>query len=291
MTAVSQPRSHLVERALAAAGKASPAELLDGTRPALPSGGVPEPPPAPSLAPVPAPEKTPPRVDVDAATLVKSGLVVLPRGDSRSRLSEEITLIQHQVVRSVHATTAEDGHCERIVLVTSARPAEGKSFASLNLAASIALGGTHQVVLVDADGKAGSLSDLLGCSRKPGLRSLASEPSLDPGGLLLSTDIPGLRILPRGVSPAGRRDAPPGAMLSQAVARLASTRPDDIIILDTPPCLSTSDPSTYASIAGQVLMVVLAESTQRSEVEAALDMVDACPVLRLMLNRVQMTTP
>jgi protein-tyrosine kinase len=62
-----------------------------------------------------------------------------------------------------------------------------------------------------------------------------------------------------------------------------------VLVLDSPPCLSTSDCSALAAVAGQVVLVVNAEKTLRNEVEAALDMLDACPLLQLLLNRVRLT--
>ncbi|HEY8613579.1 MAG TPA: hypothetical protein VIL69_20155, partial [Roseomonas sp.] len=44
-----------------------------------------------------------------------------------------------------------------------------------------------------------------------------------------------------------------------------------------------------ATVSGQVVLVVEAERTQRSEVEAALDLVEACPVLQLLLNKARLT--
>ena len=42
-----------------------------------------------------------------------------------------------------------------------------------------------------------------------------------------------------------------------------------------------------APVVGQVVVVVRAEYTQRNEVEAALDMIDACPTLQ-MLNQARL---
>ncbi len=88
------------------------------------------------------------------------------------------------------------------------------------------------------------------------------------------------------VSVASKR---PGPMMTAALARLAAALPDHIIVLDTPPCLSTSDASILAPIVGQVVLVVEAERTQRAEVEAALDLVEACPNLQLLLNHAVLT--
>jgi len=83
--------------------------------------------------------------------------------------------------------------------------------------------------------------------------------------------------------------APDLAARRDLLARLAAALPDHIFVLDTPPCLSTSDASVLAPIVGQVVMVVEAERTQRAEVEAALDLVEACPNLQLLLNRAVLT--
>jgi receptor protein-tyrosine kinase len=96
--------------------------------------------------------------------------------------------------------------------------------------------------------------------------------------------------MPFGVQGAGEPELPAGEMLAAAILRLALALPEHIIVVDSPPCLSTSDPSSLATIAGQVVLVIQAERTQQSEVEAALDMVDACPTLQLMLNRTRLTT-
>ena len=45
-----------------------------------------------------------------------------------------------------------------------------------------------------------------------------------------------------------------------------------------------------APLVGQIVMVVEAERTQRSEVLAALDLIKACPTITLMLNKIRVTT-
>jgi hypothetical protein len=42
--------------------------------------------------------------------------------------------------------------------------------------------------------------------------------------------------------------------VASALQRLAAALPEHLIVLDTPPCLSTSDPGALAPIAGQVLI-------------------------------------
>ena len=107
--------------------------------------------------------------------------------------------------------------------------------------------------------------------------------------MLVRTAILGLWVLPyRSAEPSGP-DNPPSAAVAAALQRLVAAVPDHAVIVETPPCPAISDSSSLASIAGQVVMVVEAERTQQSEVEAALDMVEACPTLQLLLNKVRLT--
>ena len=215
--------------------------------------------------------------------LLGAELVATP-GKGRSRASEEISVVQHQVLRTVYAASPSDAR-SRVILVTSARPGEGKTFLALNIAASLAAGGSHPVVLVDADGKVDSLTHLLGLTERPGLRLLAAEGGRNPRTMAVPTAIPRLSVLPYGVSASKGPGIPPGTALSAAVRQASAAFPGHLIILNSPPALSTSDAGTLSGVAGQVLVVVEAESTQRSEVEAALDLVEACPVLQLVLNK------
>jgi protein-tyrosine kinase len=74
------------------------------------------------------------------------------------------------------------------------------------------------------------------------------------------------------------------------VERVARRFPEALVLIDAPPCLSTSDPSTLAPFVGHVVLVVQAEGTQRNEVAAALDLVKACPSVTLLLNKICLTT-
>lgn len=294
MTYLPKSRPHLVERAVQAlggSGMAPPAEAR--TAPPRPSAASPAPTaaqPEPAAVPVSAP--TPARV-VKVAALRQAGLVVGSAQPLRSRLSEEVAVIRQQVMRVLRKAEPVEGHCPRVILVTSARPGEGKSFTALNLAASIAAGGTQPVILIDTDGKRASLSDLLGLGDAAGIRHLAATSSGAGRSVtaVLPTEQPGLSVLPYGTAnDADTFEVPPGPMVAQAVQRLAEALPDHVLVLDSPPCLSTSDPGSLAAIAGQVLMVVQAERTQRAEVESALDLVEVCPVLQLVLNRTRLTS-
>lgn len=314
--ATPRSRTHLVERAVMAMGvggalglrrapaaepapppaEAAPAAAAEpevGQAAATPPPAQPAQPAAPQAAPAAAP--APEAGDVIPLALMRAaGLVAMASAAGRTRLSEEIAVVQQQVLRTMRNLKPEEGRASRVVLVTSARPGEGKTFTALNLAAAIASGGGYPTILVDADGKRGSVSEMLGRRSELGLHALALEPERDPRPLLAATAVTRLSLLGYGARPPGIPDeianVPPGPKLAAAVLRLAQTFPRHVIVVDSPPCLATSDPGSLAAVAGQVLVVVQAERTQRNEVEAALDMVEPCPTLQLVLNRTHLTS-
>lgn len=245
------------------------------------------PPPIPAAEPPPAPPQHPP---ISREALIAAGGHSLQ--SARSRCAEEMSIIQQQVLRSLRDMAPGGDRCARLVLITSARPAEGKTFTALNLAAAIARHGAMPALLIDADGKKGSLTTLLGCAEAEGLRTLAARPDLPVASVVRPTEVARLRFIPSGTMPTGTASPQtPEKSLGDALHRIAAAFPKDVLIVDAPPVLATSDASTAAALAGQVLVVVRAEATQRSEVEAALDMLDACPVLQLVLNRTSGSTP
>ena len=231
----------------------------------------------------------PPIVQLDA--LERAGMVVART--TRTRISEEYRIAIGRILRILHETSDVQG-ARNVVMVTSARPGEGKSFSALNLAGSIAQNGTDAVLLVDVDPKVKPLSDQLGLGDVQGFLDLVSDPSLRPEDLLRVTAIPNLAIMPVGTRLGGAAQTIGGTAsmrpIIPTITRLARRFPRHLIMLDAPPCLSTSDPHTLAPHVGQVVLVVEAERTQRSEVEAAVDLVRVCPAITLLLNKVRMTT-
>jgi len=227
---------------------------------------------------------------VSLAALYASGLLQPAEGQGRSRAIEEIAMVQHQVLRVMAEAPPEEAPRSHVLLIASALPREGRTFIALNLAATLATGGARSVVLVDADGRATSLTRSLGLEHRPGLCDMIAMPGGRAAEFALPTAVDRLHVLPFGMRRTAEGEPPPAATSAAAILRLAEAMPDHVIVLDPPPCLSTSDCTALASAAGQVVLVVDAQRTARDEVEAALDGLDACPVLQLLLNRAQLSS-
>ncbi|MEO1291736.1 MAG: P-loop NTPase [Pseudomonadota bacterium] len=221
----------------------------------------------------------------------------------RSRTSEEMRLIKRRLMqrmtlsqaakdRPEKATTRTRGRGtphkrgrEHVILVTSARPNEGKSFVSTNLALSIVLDEGYNVLLGDADVLRPSLSKILGIGgRPPGLTDLLTTggPSI-PQVMLRESTLP-LSFIGAGTAVASATDLFGGMKMSDMISDIADRYDDRIIIFDAPPLLASTEPVALAQHVGQILLVVDAESTPRGAVEAALDLLEPDAQVSLVLN-------
>lgn len=325
---MSERSDHLIERAAALLRGAHVADKGETNAPQRPQSGVGSSGrhanPSDTLSTVPTgplalPSRTPPArptsspvlskgksvVDLRAgmsqnpvtiASLERAGLMVART--NRTRTTEEYRIVIGRVLRALHEGHADDAGLgpeasSNVLMVTSARPGEGKSFTSLNLGGSIAQNAGESVLIVDVDAKRNSLSDLLGLADRKGFLDLVTNPDLLPDDLIVPSALPNLFFLPLGSRSAvqngdveldveERRLTPPIQRLAQRFSR-------SLVVLDAPPCLSTSDPHTLSPAVGQVVLVVEAEKTQRNEVESAIEMIKVCPNITMLLNKVRMS--
>jgi len=218
------------------------------------------------------------------AQMAQAGLIIEDEG--RTRLGDEFRICASRLNGAIKTTLQAGEKNANTLLVTSTKPAEGKSFSSLNLSAALAQTAARPVVLIDADLKPGSLSELVGLRMVPGLFDLAADPQIRPADLAVATPVPGLSILPIGIPPAFADFEARRRPLMEVVDQLSIAMPDCTLVFDAGPLLSTSDPSVLAPSVGQIVMIVEASRTQRPELEAALELIKGANKVMLMLNKV-----
>lgn len=222
------------------------------------------------------------RHNLDLDALQRAGFVT-PR-KAHTRVAEEYRLIKRPLLMNAFgkgAAVVENGN---IVVITSALPGEGKTFTSLNLAMSIAQERDSTVLLIDADMVERTLSKQLGLGDAMGLSDLLSDESLDVAEVIVSTNVPSLRIVPAGTPRGGLTELLTSEQMERLVRELASRYDDRVILFDTPPLLATSQAQVLADLAGQTLLVVREGRTPPSAVEEAVDLLDEDKVVGLVLN-------
>ena len=161
----------------------------------------------------------------------------------------------------------QDGRSGNALVCTSPLADEGKTLVATNYALVAAQSG-QSVLLVDGDLRRPSVHERFGIERSPGLVEL-----LAAGGDVRRFARPVADVTPSlEVIPAGREIPSPGDLISSRrmaeVLRQASEA-YDLVVIDSPPLLSTLDAAGLASLGGiDVLVVVDSGSRRRTLLKA-----------------------
>ncbi|MFO1056651.1 MAG: P-loop NTPase [Dongiaceae bacterium] len=222
------------------------------------------------------------RIALDRARLSAAGILT-PDAEA-TRLVEELRILKRPIVRTAMTAGEEPLKAANLVMVTSAKPGEGKSFLAANLAMSVAAEKNLRALLIDTDIQHPDLSRLFGAEREPGLIDFLADPGLELADIVLQTEFENLALIPAGAA----RDHAPELLASRRMSVLAETLAADapcITIFDAAPLLTCSEPAVLAFHVGQAVLLVEAERTGRRAVEEALTHLRPCPHVGVVLNK------
>jgi capsular exopolysaccharide synthesis family protein len=219
----------------------------------------------------------------DVRTLVKLPCFALvpelTRRELRSASIDEfvtrrpLTAYSEQI-RAVRAGLWLGAERPRVVAITAARPAEGKSVLALALARSAALSG-EKVLLIDCDMRRPSLAQRLRAENGPGLSDLlgGNASILD----VLHSDLLGAPGGGMHFVPAGQpRGDTFGLFMGPEMARLLTEarREYALIVLDSPPVQAITEARVLAAVADATVVCVRWRATPRDVVTYALEMLE-----------------
>ncbi|HEX6542424.1 MAG TPA: CpsD/CapB family tyrosine-protein kinase [Ktedonobacterales bacterium] len=152
-----------------------------------------------------------------------------------------------------------------ILLMVSARHAEGRSLAGLNLSIAFAQE-FRRVVYLEADFRRPTLRTFFDVPASKGMADLLREPGPlgDLSTCVLATDVAGLYLLPAGTRP-GPPDLFESPRLPEVFAWLRSV--GDWIIVDCPPLLSYPDALSLIGLVDGVVVVAQKGRTREEDLE------------------------
>jgi protein-tyrosine kinase len=242
-----------------------------------------------------SPQASPSAEAADAEEGASSGLILDTRQlarhgirmptEGRSKSVEEFRLIKRNLMNAWSQDgAAADQPPGRLIMITSARPGEGKSFVAINLALAFACETDIHVLLVDIDTNHPMLPTFFGVAGEKGLVDVLAGDLRLPD-VLVRTTLPKLAILPSGQGGPHVPELLSSKPMSALLADMTSRYPDRVIIIDTPPCLASSDAATLAPLVGQIVFVVEAHRTHQQEIESGLGQLGGCPRISLLLNK------
>lgn len=230
-----------------------------------------------------APSQTQNYAELDLRSLRHRGFVTPDSG--RSRIVEEFRSIKRPILSEAFQSISQNEGRNHVIMITSAHPAEGKTFVAINLAMSIAQEKGLHVLLIDADVIKRDLPGQLGFSPTRGFLDMLIDDSLGLSDIMVRTNVPNLTILPSGVREDEATELITSPAMSNLMADIATRHSDRVIIIDTPPVLLSSEAEAFADLAGQILLVVEAESTNRSDVTEAIQRIGYPEKTKLLLNK------
>ncbi len=174
-----------------------------------------------------------------------------------------------------------------VVLVTSGSPAEGKTFSTTNLALSLALEERIRVLLIDADLAKPSIPEIFGYSENlPGLFEYLTMPGRSIDDFILKVSPLPISILPAGHATSSPAQLLAGDIMTDMIDRLtAETRPYDIVLLDGPPILATTEAVALAPIADEIILVVGAGDATYEDLGTCLDFLGGTDRISMIINR------
>ena len=174
----------------------------------------------------------------------------------------------------------------RTILVTSATPGEGKTTTVTNFGVAAAQADAR-VCIVDSDMRRPSLHRLFGVPNTRGLTTALLE-----GGTFSSvaqpTHVKNLSVVTSGPLPPNPAELVGSHRMQECLE--SGTKDFDLLLFDSPPVISVSDPLALSALCVGVIVVVRAGKIPQAVVRRTVDHIEAVKgrILGIVLNSVDM---
>ena len=188
---------------------------------------------------------------------MKNELIVMNK--PKSTISEDIRTLRTNLEFSLTANN------EKVVMITSSNPSEGKSFISSNLSTCFAQN-NKKVLLIDADLRLGRVHRMFNISNKMGLSNLIlNYDEAKYQNYIQKTAVNGLFIIPRGVVHPNPSELLGTKKFKNIINDLKKLF--DYIIIDATPINGLSDALILTKNVDKVVIVCKYGKTDLSDLE------------------------
>ncbi|MEL7185042.1 MAG: XrtA-associated tyrosine autokinase [Pseudomonadota bacterium] len=220
---------------------------------------------------------------LDETQLIRRGL--LAPLDQAIPVADEFRRIKRPLIDNALRASADASDHMNLIMVASPLPGAGKTFCSVNLAASISLERELNVLLVDADVAKPHISASFGLQDRPGLIDLLEDESIAVSDVLIRTDLNDILVLPAGQKHSQSTELLASERMEAVMDELATRYQDRLVVMDSPPLIITSEAQVVARQAGQIALVVESGKTTNSEIQEALELLDLDKAINIILNK------
>jgi len=224
-----------------------------------------------------------PEFVIDFERLDKNGHISLT--GERKQINEEYREIKRKLLANSFGSLSKTLHNPNIIMVTSSRPSEGKTFTATNLAMSIASEQDKTVLLVDADVLKPNVLNTLGLERRKGLMEYLTGDVDDISDVLYPTNIDKLKIIPAGKSHHLSTELLASQKMHDTVDEFANRYPDRIVIFDTPPLIGINESAILANFAGQAVVVVEEGRAKINDIKMSVERLNPDMAIGFVVNK------
>jgi len=215
--------------------------------------------------------------------LEKKGFVSI--NATRSRINEEYREIKRKLLKNAFGLLSSTIERANIIMVTSARPSEGKTFTAVNLALSIAAEQDKTVLLVDADVLKPNVLRTLNAKAESGLMEYLIGEVDDISEVLYHTNIDKLKVIPAGRSHHLSTELLASKKMEETIREFSSRYADRVVIIDSPPMLGINESAVLAGFAGQAVMVVEEGKSKLNDIQKAVARLNPEMAIGFVVNK------
>jgi exopolysaccharide transport family protein len=178
----------------------------------------------------------------------------------------------------------------KVIMVTSARPQEGKTTTAINSAIVLAQKGLR-VLLVDADLRRPSIHKTLVMGPRSGLSNVLTGSATLEQVIAPSPILPNLFVLAAGSPPPNPAELLASSNMKDVLNELREQF--DHVVIDTPPTLSVTDAVVLSPRVDAIILVIRSGQTTKQALRRARDILMQvnAHVTGVLLNAVDLTSP
>jgi protein-tyrosine kinase len=220
---------------------------------------------------------------LDKIALAERGYLI--DNGTRKSIKDEFRKIKRILLNNAFGKAAKTLHHSNLIMVSSAKPNEGKTFVAINLALSIALEQDKTVLLIDADVLLPSVMRELGVEAQLGMIDYLLGKTEQVSDIIYNTNINKLKLIPPGELHHLSNELLASEKMATLANELANRYPDRIVIFDCPPLIGVTETLVLANLMGQALIVVEESKTSIVDIQTATEHLNENLALGLVLNK------
>lgn len=226
-----------------------------------------------------------PSVETDELLPSKFRERAVAKGSSTwSRIAEALRGMRTSILLS------SPGSPPKVIMITSTRPAEGKSSVATLMAITFALNGS-KVLLIDADLRRPAVHLRFRMPKGQGLSSVLSGKASAGESIVAWAELPNLHVFPSGPVPPLPSELLGSKQMEDLIAEMREQY--DFVLIDTPPVLAVTDASILGRLSDAAILIIRYGTAQRHVVQRSIDLLDrsGAHLLGVAVNAVDLKSP